>query len=366
MSKWTVEKARQWCRARPWIVGCNFIPSSAINQLEMWQEESYDPRTIDRELGWAGSLGFNAVRVYLHDLVWAADRDGFAKRIDDFLGIANRHGMSVLLVLFDDCHRPDPQLGKQPLPVPGVHNSGWKHSPGKNIVRKFHDGTATPSEKARLADYVQGVLTRFAQDDRVLMWDIYNEPGQSGNADDSNALLQLAWQWAYEARPSQPLTACVEGSIGEQNLALNLSRSDIITFHCYEGEALEEMMLRHLEGHSGRPVICTEYMARELGTTFKLSLPLFRNHRVGCFNWGLVAGKSQTHFNWQTVDGMERLKAVGAALEPGEPIPEPELWFHDIFRIDGTPFDPNETAFIATTIRNAGHPIPPRETGDSC
>jgi len=358
MSKWTIDKAREWYRAQPWLVGCNFIPSSAINQLEMWQEQTYDPATIERELGWAESLGFNALRVYLHDLVWNADQKGFSGRIDDFLGIAKRHGMRVMLVLFDDCHRPDPKLGVQPLPVPGVHNSGWKHSPGQKLALQFHDGTVPGKEKTRLTEYVQGVLTRFANDERILMWDVYNEPG---NDDKTNELLQMTWQWAHDVRPAQPLTACLNGSVGERNIALNLAQSDVITFHCYDGNALEQTIMQHQGTLSERPVICTEYMARELGTTFQHSLPIFKKHQTGCFNWGLVAGKTQTHFNWKTVEGMEKLKAQGAVLNPGDPMPEPVLWFHDIFRIDGTPFDQKEIDFIRD-ITNTRHNNPVQAT----
>ena len=354
MSKWTVDKANEWYQVQPWFVGCNFIPSSAINQLEMWQAGTYDPATIERELGWAESLGFNALRVYLHDLVWSDDPRGFAERIDHFLGIAQHHGMRALITLFDDCHRPDPRPGKQPLPVPGVHNSGWKNSPGQKLVLQFHDGTVPKKEKTRLAEYIQGVLARFADDERILMWDVYNEPGQSGNGDKSNELLRLTWQWAHGVRPSQPLTACLDGSVGEKNVALNLTKSDLITFHCYSGTSLENTIIQHQASHSGRPLICTEYMARELGTTFQHSLPIFTKHGVGCFNWGLVAGKSQTHFNWKTVEEMERLKEERAVLRPGDPIPEPPLWFHDIFRIDGTPFDQKEIDFIRD-ITNTRH-----------
>lgn len=349
MSRWSVDKGREWYRAQPWLVGCNFIPSTAINQLEMWQAETYDPVTIDRELGWAETLGFNTLRVYLHDLVWAADQEGFTERIDDFLGIAKRYGMRVVLVLFDDCHRPDPQLGTQPLPVAAVHNSGWKHSPGQKVVLQFHDGTVSEREKARLAEYVKGVLTRFADDERILLWDVYNEPGQGGNGDRTNELLQMTWQWAHEVGPSQPLTATLDGSVGDRNIALNQAQSDVITFHCYHGESLENTIARHQDSHLGRPVICTEYMARELGTTFQHSLPIFKTRQVGCLNWGLVAGKSQTHWNWQTVKQLEELKANGAVLGPNDPIPEPPLWFHDIFRIDGTPYDQKEIDFIRST-----------------
>ena len=350
MSKWTVERACQWYRKQPWLVGCNFLPSTAINQLEMWQAETYDPQTIDRELSWAESLGFNVLRVYLHDLVWAADREGFAERIDDFLGIAKRCGMKAILVLFDDCHRPDPKPGPQPLPVAGVHNSGWKHSPGQKLVLQFHDGSVQEEQKTRLAEYVKGMLSRFADDNRVLMWDLYNEPGNSGNGDRSFELLNLAWQWANEVRPSQPLTAPIDGSAGDRNMALNKGQSDIITFHCYDAALLDETIARHKSSHSGRPAICTEYMARELGTTFQHSLPIFKKNRIGCLNWGLVAGKSQTHFNWQSVARLEELAKQGAFIRPGDAIPEPPLWFHDIFRVDGRPFDQAEVDFIRRTV----------------
>ena len=351
MTRWTVEQANTWYEAQSWLVGCNFLPSSAINQLEMWQAETYDRDTIDRELGWAEALGFNTLRVYLHDLVWGADRYGFADRIDDFLGIAERHSQRVLLVLFDDCHRPDPELGSQPLPVLGVHNSGWKQSPGQKLALQFHDGTVSEKERMRLRDFVNGVLSRFADDTRVLMWDVYNEPG---NSDKTNELLHAIWQWAREVGPSQPLTSCLEGSVGEKNIAINAAQSDVITFHCYNGQSLEKTIIQHKGAHSGLPVVCTEYMAREHGTTFQHSLPIFREHHVGCCSWGLVAGKSQTHFNWKTVDRLEELRQQDSLLHPGDSIPEPSLWFHDIFRVDGTPFDQKEVEFIKS-ITKMGH-----------
>jgi len=166
MTLWTIDKAKQWYANQPWLVGCNFIPSTAINQLEMWQADTFDPETIDRELGWAADIGFNVVRTYLHDLVWEADPEGFNNRIDRFLAIANRYGIRPMLVIFDDCWNPNPQPGKQPVPKPGVHNSGWMRSPGKKIVKD-------PSQWDRLESYVTDILTRFRDDDRILMWDLF-------------------------------------------------------------------------------------------------------------------------------------------------------------------------------------------------
>ena len=127
---WPLERARTWWRGQPWRVGCNFVPSTAVNALEMWQAGSFDRETLGRELGWAADLGFNAVRVYLHDLLWQDDADGLLRRADDFLDLAARRGIGVVFVFFDDVWSPEPRLGPQPEPVPGRHNSRWVQSPG--------------------------------------------------------------------------------------------------------------------------------------------------------------------------------------------------------------------------------------------
>jgi len=350
MKHWSVEQAQRWYQAQPWLVGCNFIPSTAINQLEMWQAETYDPVTIDRELGWAEQIGFNTLRVFLHDLLWSQDAQRFSRRIEGFLAIATRHGMKVMLVLFDDCHRPDPVLGPQPLPVRGVHNSGWKHSPGQKLVLQFHDGTVSEQEKVRLREYVTGVLTRFADDERVLLWDIYNEPGNSGNDDKSLELLAATWQWAREVPVTQPLSSGLWlATCGKRVHELNGEQSDVIAFHEYgNAKVLEPLILGLQERFAARPIICTEYLARSNGATFQNCLPVFKKHGIGCYNWGLVLGKTQTCFEGKTAEKLAELQDAGAFLQPGEPIPEPKQgpWLHDIFRPEGTPYDRAETAFI--------------------
>ena len=227
-TRWPVRQVWDWYQAQPWLVGCNFIPSSAINQLEMWQAETFDPQTIDRELGWAAGLGFNTARVFLHDLMWQIDRQGFLSRLDRFLGICQVHGIRPLLVFFDDCWNQHPQPGRQPEPKPGVHNSGWVQSPGSSVV-------ADPTDWARLGEYVQGVLADFGRDRRILAWDLYNEPGNNQLGEASLPLLQAIFGWARAADPEQPLTA----GIWFDNTALNefsLAASDFISFHEYNAE----------------------------------------------------------------------------------------------------------------------------------
>ena len=342
MKKWNKEQAFSWYENLDWIVGCNYLPSNAINQLEMFQVETYDKEINLKELSWAKDLGFNSVRVYLHDLLWN-ESDVFKKNLNDFLDICNHLEIRPILVLFDDCHRPYPKLGKQPKPVRGVHNSGWKQSPGMALVHEIHENKEH-TEIARLQKFVEEILHDFSDDERILMWDIYNEPGQFGIGEKAITLLELVWKWALEVRPSQPLTACLDGSVGKDIIECNAENSDVITFHTYEGEKLQETIDRLAKYE--RPLLCTEYMAREFGSTFEFSLPIFKENNVGCFNWGLVAGKSQTHFGWSTILDLKKKKEAGEFLEDGDAIPEPAIWFHDILRADGTPYCEDEVNFI--------------------
>lgn len=319
--RWSREQAWDWYEDKPWIVGCNFTPSTAINQLEMWQKETYDPETIQRELGWANKLGFNTVRVYLHDLAWEQNPVEFKARLDNFLKIASGNKISTLLVLFDDCWNTDPKVGKQPEPIQGVHNSGWVQSPG---IAKVLDS----STWGRLEVYVKDVVTNFGGDERVLLWDLYNEPGNNKLGEKSLRLLEAVFSWAEEADPSQPISV----GLWYDNDALNnlqLQESDIVTFHNYhDAENLSEQ-IKQLKKH-GRPLICTEYMARTRGSRFQTHLPIFKEEKVGCINWGFVNGKTQTIYPWGSEKGT----------------PEPEIWFHDVLRRDGTPFSREEVNLI--------------------
>lgn len=339
--RWTPEKARAWQREKGWLVGANSTPSTAINQLEMWQADSFDPSTIDRELGLAESLGFDSVRVFLHNLLWKEDRDGFLGRMDQFLAIAHRHHIGVVLVLFDGVWDPNPQPGQQRVPRPYVHNSGWVQSPGAAIL-------SDPSRQDELRDYVRGVVLRFREDGRVDAWDVFNEPdnrnegsyGESELKDKPERaaiLLQKAFAWAREADPVQPLTAGLwmgpwpdEESFSPIE-RLMLEESDVVSFHSYAPLPEVRDRVEELKRYQ-RPILCTEYMARPQGSRFDPILAFFQEQRIGAYNWGLVSGKTQTIYPWDSWKTRYRV--------------EPEVWFHDIFRKDGTPYDPAELAYI--------------------
>ena len=323
-------------------MGANFITSTAINQLEMFQPGTYDPRRIDTELGWARLHGLNTVRVFLHDQLWAQDSRGFQTRLAQFVNIASRHRIKPLFVLFDSCWDPHPQVGRQHAPTPGVHNSGWVQGPGAD---RIDDKSYTRT----LQDYVTGVMTQFRNDDRVLGWDVWNEPDnpapqyrsvERGDKLERVAdLLPQVFTWARAADPRQPLTSGVwDGEWADpgsrttiQNI--QLANSDVISFHSYAGPSTFESRIGELTPH-GRPILCTEYMARPQGSTIESILPVAKRHNVGAINWGLVAGKTQTYFPWDS------WKHPYSAV--------PKVWFHDLLRPDGTAFQGIESQTIRT------------------
>jgi D-alanyl-D-alanine carboxypeptidase len=345
--RWTKEKAHTWASKTPWLVGCNYIPSTAINELEMWQADTFDPATIDRELGWAESLGFTSVRVFLHNIPFEADREGFLKRIDRFLALADKHKIGVMLVVFDAVWDPNPAAGPQRAPKPGLHNSGWVQAPGRAILED-------PARLDALEGYVKGVIGRFKDDRRVHAWDLFNEPDNTNGSaygkqeppnkvDLALTLLRKTFAWARQVDPSQPLTSGVWiGDWSEKGLSpmrrLQLEESDIISFHDYSKLPALRDRVESLR-HYGRPLVCTEYMARPQGSTFDPCLGYLKEQQVGAYNWGFVDGKSQTIFPWDS--WQKPYKG------------EPPVWFHDIFRKDGTPYNEKEVDYIRRTTGKA-------------
>jgi hypothetical protein len=342
VQQWTPERARAWYDSVGWQVGANYVPSSSSNEIEMWQADTWDPTTIDRELGWAASLGMNTMRVFLHDAVYRADPQGFLRRVDEFLTIAQKHRIRPMLVLFDAVWDPFPKTGKQREPYPHLHNSTWVQSPGRDIL------VDTLSHDRLLRPYVTGVVGRFARDGRVLAWDIFNEPDninrtayfafEPRNKDVfALALMRKAFTWARQAGATQPLTAGPwKGDYADSTRILPISKwmlenSDIITFHSYDPLPRTQVLVAALQRY-GRPVLCTEYMARPNGSYFATHLPFMAEQKVGAINWGFVNGRSQTIYPWDTWTR--------------EYTAPPETWFHDIFQTNGTPYDSAEVKLI--------------------
>jgi len=322
--QWTPEQAQEWYAQQGWLSGCDYIPATAINQIEMWSEETYDHDQIDKEMGWAEDLGFRTMRVFLSSVVYNHDPEGMKERMDDFLDICKSHGVKPFFVFFDDCWDEKSAYGKQREPVPGKHNSGWVQDPSKALRA---DTTAL---FANLEAYVKDIVGTFRNDDRVLMWDLYNEPGNRQYKNESIPLVRNSFKWAREAGNTQPLTVGIWTEELKDLNKLQLELSDVTSYHGY-GPALVHTHAHDTLKLLGRPIFCTEYMARKFGGTFQDNMPVLKELNIAAINWGFVSGKTNTIFAWN---------------DPRPDGKEPELWFHDIIRQDGTPFSEEEIATI--------------------
>ena len=328
---WSKQKAKEWHKNQGWISGCNFQPSSTINQIEMWQSETFDATTIDKELGWAEELGFTAMRVYLSSVVWQNDPEGFKERIGRYLEISDKYNIKAIFVFFDDCWNEESTCGKQPDPRPGVHNSGWVRDPAHSL--RQDTATLFPI----LEKYVKEVMSHFKNDNRILFWDLYNEPGNSNYGILSLPLLTNVFKWAREINPGQPVSCGIWQLECSELNTFQAENSDIITYHNYSNPENHQLWIHFLKIY-GRPMVCTEYMARRNNSMFQNILPLLKKNNIGAINWGFVSGKTNTIFAWD------------------EPLPdqkEPALWFHDIYRQDKTPFDIEEIKVIK--YENSNH-----------
>ncbi|MGA2618581.1 MAG: beta-L-arabinofuranosidase domain-containing protein [Thermoguttaceae bacterium] len=304
-ARWPVEKAWKWYAEVGPVCGCNYFPRTAVNTTEIWEARTFDPKIMDQELGWAQQCGMNSVRSFVQYVVYEDDPKGLIERMDQFLALTAKHKISVMFVLFDDCFLPEPKIGKQPDPIPGVHNSQWTSSPGERRKKK--------ENWPALERYIKEIVGHFANDKRVFVWDLYNEAKP-----ESRSLVAATFAWARSVNPSQPLTSCWQAG----------DLSDIVTFHAYT-----EPELQRFAGQvtaAGRPALCTETIARTLGSRFDNTLPLFAKSGIGWYTCALVRGRIQSYYPWGSPKGA----------------PEPRLWFHDLLYPDGKPYRPEEIELI--------------------
>ena len=322
--RWDAPRIWSWYRDIGVVKGVNYVPRTAVNSVETWMADTFDPDTIDQELGWAHGVGYTVVRVQLQFAVWQADPDGFLRRVNRLLELAAKHDLRVVPVLFDDLNLAGaaPQIGEQPAPLPGEYNARWVPSPAPETVK---DSAAWPA----LEKYLRAVMDEFKRDDRVLYWDLYNTAGNGGLGEGTLPLLDQVFNWARDVDPAQPLAVPAWREFGSAMAARKLERSDLVTFHSFdsaEGIEARIQMLRRYE----RPIICSDWLMRQTGNDFEKVLPVFATYQVGWFNRGLVAGKTQMQIQEKQYRSEE----------------QPGLWQQNVLKEDGTPYSEREVQLI--------------------
>ena len=322
--RWDEIRIWKWYEDIGTVKGVNYIPRTAVNSVEMWMEDTFDPDTIDEELRWARDVGYASIRVQLQFAVWQADPDGFRDRVGQLLEIAAKHGLRVVPVLFDDLNRAGepPRVGPQPEPIDGEHNSRWVPSPGAEAVK---DRGQWPA----LEKYVKDVMGQFKRDKRVLYWDLYNTAGNGGLGEESLPLMDQTFNLARSIETAQPLAVPAWREFGSAMAARKLDRSDLITFQSFDNAESIEARIQLLQRYQ-RPIICSDWLMRQAGNDFEKVLPVFAAYRVGWFNQGLVSGK--TH------------RPIQEARYRTEK--DPDVWQQDVLNEDGTPYDAKEVELI--------------------
>jgi len=350
--QWTPGAASDWYARQPWIIGANYIQSNTVNQIEMWQPESFDGDRIDMELGWAEALGINTLRVTLTETLWERDASGMQKRMDKLLKIADKHKMKVIFVLFDSSGDPYPELGHQHQPKPGVRNSLWVQSPG---AKGLTDRKAVEDA----LNYVEDVVAAFSIDKRVLAWDVWNEPDNTNTASYPNSelpnklavvenLLPKVFQYARAGVPTQPVTSGLWHGDWSSEATLSgiekaqIQLSDFISFQNYDGPEEFEKRVKWLQAYH-RPVVCTGFLARNQGSSIEAILPIALKYDVGALVGDLVQGKTQRQLPW---DSWQKPYVDR----------EPSIWSQDLFHTTGPLYRQQDADVIKQMIATAPRP----------
>jgi hypothetical protein len=265
-----------------WIRGANYVPSYARNDVQKWMD--YDPKAIDRELGLAARLKLNSVRVFLQYAVYEHDPKLFLERYENFLSLCNKHNLRAMVVVFDSCFGEFPD-------IENYRDKDWMANPGQNMLG--------PDHWPELEKYVQDVVGTHRNDDRIVMWDVMNEPLCTSYASTEEGREKI---WTFlshfldvvkQKDPTHPLTV---GYMNSRFIPRLIDKLDVLGWHNYTGDMnalkadiryVKELGLKH-----EKPVHMSEIARRNHGQDFSKFLPVLREEKVGWYFWELMLGKT--------------------------------------------------------------------------
>lgn len=344
--RWSESQAWDWYEKKPWVMGINYVPSITLHAVELWQEDTY-PEVIEsvrKEFILMQDIGLNSVRMFLPFHIWFHEKEKFLERLDCFLDELASRNITMMPVLFNDCVgfgrpkdiTPHMSHGWQQYDI--GHHGGHKKNPFTGEQEQI--GWCLwdePEWQETLEEYLIALLERFGKDERIYIWDLWNEPGNSNRHDRSIPYIKRVFEIARNINPVQPLTAGVwsypesygvDDSVDVETVQrLALDESDIITFHQYEGIERVNRVVKQLQKEK-RPMLNTEWLNRIQDNFVQDNLPLYYKERIGSYSWGLVAGKSQHFLPWDELWNHRQLPL--------------NRWQHDLFDTFYTPYDKKE------------------------
>lgn len=350
--QWTCEEANAWYAEYPWIRGCNFIGSDCANRRDMWQSYKNDERmaTADRELALAEKTGFNTVRLIMDFDVWLQERESYMEILEKYIALCAAHGQSVMLTLTAEAQLPrgdfadfkPKTLGEQNYAL-GYHQGRGPLPPEEAAKAPYH-WLENPALKDKFLTMIRDIVGRYAHDGRVIVWNVYNEPGITIR-ERSIPLLNMIFETVRSLDPDQPLAADIWRGIdfntglpktAEERLSLELS--DIISYHSYTTFPQMVLLIEALKKFN-RPLFCTEWLNRINHSNVKELYPLFHIENIANYCWGFVVGKTQTNEPWENL--------WKQYYDPNKHVDyDFTVWQHDLFRANLRPYDPKETELI--------------------
>ena len=348
---WTKERAWEWYGRLPWLRGCNFMGSDCVNRVDQWQALGFEKRfeTADRELALAASIGYNTVRLLVEQqgfVVWMAEHDGFMERFERTVALCAKHGIRPMIVLANDCMRPKSIWRLQRV---GPQTYDWGYHGGRKLSQHGsfpnemgYSVLDDPALSEKFYAMCRELMTKYRADGRIILWNLFNEPGNSRRWHVSVPHLQRLFRMGWEIDPIQPLAADLWSTMGKdpekpaEKVAGELS--DVISYHCYGNYESQVRVIASLRRRYGRPLFNTEWLHRINHNDVQSAYPLFYLEKVACYNWGFVAGLYQTYEPWESL-WRQLDEGKGDELDFTK-------WQHDLFRPSLRPYDPKEIATI--------------------
>lgn len=363
--KWSRDKAWEWYNSRPWIRGFNGYPSNCANKVAIWQEYNHDEveRQIEYEFDLAKKTGFNAVRAILSFEVWLYQHDSFMNNLERYLALASKYGIGVMIVLGNDCLVPKElyafKLGEQK--VDWGYHSGLKR--GQHAGCHTTHGYALHDEPEYAEKFIQMVneiSAKYAKDERILIWDVWNEPGNSMRGDLSLEIMEKSFAAIRSHGNIQPATAGAYRYASHGQFRVDakielraLELSDIVSFHCYQPVDDLVGIIEALREDYGRPIINSEWLNRIFENSIHRIMPIFYLENIGSFHWGLIQGYSQTYEPVLPIYDMA----------DADPKYDTRLWMHDLYHFNGRPYDKSEIELIQTLSKMADEKFERRNKG---